>query len=578
MRLNAHNCVIAIITIILFSTTLVFARPIPTDSAGFAEQLLKKIHYAKRYGFIHYDQNHLEWQSYQAIAPFFEKLKQTQSRKVNILHIGDSHVQYDLQCGQMRNRLQELFGYGGRGFMSPYSAARTHATYDYVVTHRGKWQAAKNTHYKPSLPLGVTGITVKTSDVFASFKFKFLISKEVQKSFRKVKIYAKQSAESFDLKIKAGDFTEPILVDLNTPTGKPYVEVLLPAASQQIEFIVHKTAPEQKYFECYGIYVESDEDSGIVYSSVGINGAALSSILKQSLLSEQVKDLSPDLIVVDLGVNDFYMNNTADATTESRLRRLVQRLKEAAPKAVILITNVQDVYYYRRNITACVKYAELTRKVALENNCAYYDYFAVSGGKYAMQKWYSYGLAKSDKIHLTNKGYRVKGELYLNALLNSFYTLMTHTAVDNFIVQKEKPKVVIPTNLPEEKATKSYYKTVAYKAPTTAKKQIHTVRYGESLGYLSLLYGVKIKDIQSWNKLPNYFIYPNQKLVIHSNKQIKKPANNTTVKGGRVIHRVVSGDTLWAISRKYGVTVAHIKKMNGMQSDKLSIGKKLVIK
>jgi len=49
----------------------------------------------------------------------------------------------------------------------------------------------------------------------------------------------------------------------------------------------------------------------------------------------------------------------------------------------------------------------------------------------------------------------------------------------------------------------------------------------------------------------------------------KKPTGTT--------YTVVKGDTLSAIARKKGTTVAKIKAANGMSSDFLSIGKKLKI-
>lgn len=38
------------------------------------------------------------------------------------------------------------------------------------------------------------------------------------------------------------------------------------------------------------------------------------------------------------------------------------------------------------------------------------------------------------------------------------------------------------------------------------------------------------------------------------------------------------GDSLWSIAKKYGLTVAELKKLNNLTSDSLSIGKKLVVK
>lgn len=44
-----------------------------------------------------------------------------------------------------------------------------------------------------------------------------------------------------------------------------------------------------------------------------------------------------------------------------------------------------------------------------------------------------------------------------------------------------------------------------------------------------------------------------------------------------ICHVVKSGDTLWSISKKYGVGVDAIRKSNAMKTDALSIGQKLII-
>lgn len=43
-------------------------------------------------------------------------------------------------------------------------------------------------------------------------------------------------------------------------------------------------------------------------------------------------------------------------------------------------------------------------------------------------------------------------------------------------------------------------------------------------------------------------------------------------------HKVVKGDTLYSIAKKYGTTVAKIKSANGLKSDTIAVGKSLKIK
>ena len=591
--------------------------------------LQKKIRYDKRFSFVNYDQNHLEWSSFSAIKPFFDKLKLADKQKVKVLHIGDSHVHFDMQCGTIRNGMQEIFGYGGRGSVATYSLAGAHASYDYNTSHKGRWKGTKNTNNTNSLSLGITGITGRTEDSTASFKVNFVAGSEIKENYKTIKIYCQQSPESFDLLVKYATDKEPIFVSASNlgsqNNKKPYIEVALPQTSNNLQFLIKKSNANQKFFEVHGIMIESNENSGILYNSVGVNGAGLNNILRQNLLGEHIKDMLPDLVVIDLGVNDFYAGNTLNENqAEENLKKIINNIRENSPNTVILLTNPQDTYFGTRNITAGEQYAALTRRIAFENNCAFYDYFQISGGRCSMLKWQSHGLAKSDRIHLTNGGYRVKGELYMNALLNAFSTSLTKTELDNFVVKHRKPTVIIPAELPMEKE-KQKVLAVAYSPnanataniPTNTKKQIHTVKYGESLGLIGNLYGVNMQNLQQWNNLPNNFIVVNQKIIVYSNKNITpvvvakvetkknetkkiepvvKPDNKQvtvtpakkllkkleivipTFGSRKTFHTVTSGDNLWFLANKYNVSVEQIQKLNTMKDNKLNIGMVLLIK
>lgn len=57
------------------------------------------------------------------------------------------------------------------------------------------------------------------------------------------------------------------------------------------------------------------------------------------------------------------------------------------------------------------------------------------------------------------------------------------------------------------------------------------------------------------------------------------PTTNTPVpaSGGGGSHTVVGGDTLWGLSRKYGVSVDSIRQANGLTSDTIVTGQTLSI-
>ncbi|MGM7636615.1 LysM peptidoglycan-binding domain-containing protein [Bacillus sp. Hm123] len=81
---------------------------------------------------------------------------------------------------------------------------------------------------------------------------------------------------------------------------------------------------------------------------------------------------------------------------------------------------------------------------------------------------------------------------------------------------------------------------------------IHVVKRGETLWNISKRYGVNIAQVIAANGLPN----PNQ-LVIGQSIIIPIAARR---------HTVQSGESLWQIAQKYGVSVAAIAQANGMSS------------
>ncbi len=67
------------------------------------------------------------------LKDFFEKLKENENsrdQKINIVHIGDSHIQSDLMTNEVRKKLQQQFGNGGRGLVFPYQLAKTNGSYN----------------------------------------------------------------------------------------------------------------------------------------------------------------------------------------------------------------------------------------------------------------------------------------------------------------------------------------------------------------------------------------------------------------------------------------------------------------
>lgn len=144
---------------------------------------------------------------------------------------------------------------------------------------------------------------------------------------------------------------------------------------------------------------------------------------------------------------------------------------------------------------------------------------------------------------------------------------------------------------------------------------------GETLFDISQLYGVKESRLRKRNRIPESVeVQPNQRLKLRGFKISKgnqprlstepkpveapsptfpddgfmqdedvnplpqdptPPTNPTTQPdqpAGAVYHTVEKGDTLYNVSRRYGLTVDALKKLNNLTADTISIGQKLRVK
>jgi len=99
-------------------------------------------------------------------------------------------------------------------------------------------------------------------------------------------------------------------------------------------------------------------------------------------------------------------------------------------------------------------------------------------------------------------------------------------------------------------------------APVVRKSKYHTVKSGESLGLIASKNKVRVKDIQTWNKLKSSKIRVGQRL--------KLSGRNTTVAKASIksksnYHVVKPGESLGHIAIKYKVKVKDLQKWNGLK-------------
>lgn len=108
----------------------------------------------------------------------------------------------------------------------------------------------------------------------------------------------------------------------------------------------------------------------------------------------------------------------------------------------------------------------------------------------------------------------------------------------------------------------------------------HTVRPGDTLGAIARRYRTSVNAIKRLNGLNSNLIRPGQVLRVPSRGGVETPpapAAPVAAAGEKVTYTVRGGDTLFQIAQSFKTTVEKIKAENGLASDILFVGQKLVI-
>jgi lysophospholipase L1-like esterase len=169
----------------------------------------------------------------------------------------------------------------------------------------------------------------------------------------------------------------------------------------------------------YGIIVEGSEP-GIVLDTVGIDGARIATTLAwaEAPFVAEVAARNPDLAVIAFGTNEAFDDLRVSAY-DKQLAALLERIRSGAPRADCLILGPPDALSPGGDAAPRVAgISAVYAGTAQALGCAFVSQQELMGGAGSFVSWMREEppLARSDRIHLTLKGYRRLGELVSEAV------------------------------------------------------------------------------------------------------------------------------------------------------------------
>ena len=378
---------------------------------------------AQEYPFIKYEANQLHYDSTSVtMQAFFQKwhrMKQGGNVRVNIMHIGGSHVQAGTFPHRVRTRLLEANPtlVGGRGLLFPYSAAaKCNNPSDYRVHCVEKVELTRNVSGSPAHPLGLCGIAVTAHDVLT--RIQIMSNDNIDYGVSRIVVLGYSPDGVVPLLSCDGHNMSPSYIDsakhryiFNLSHEVDSFDILLPCS-------------ENESFTLTGVKLDS-RNAGIIYHSIGVNGAAVPDYLKCALKND-LRMVMPDLVIFGIGINDAHGDHFDSAAFRRNYLRLCDSVRSINPQCAFIFVTNNDCYrksgrHYSVNRNG-LQVRDVFYRLAEETGGAVWDQFEIMGGLTSMQQWQDAGLAQKDKVHFTRAGYQLIGDMLYEAIAKELYS------------------------------------------------------------------------------------------------------------------------------------------------------------
>jgi len=378
-----------------------------------------------KYPFVDYTKNNYAFYSKDSknFETFYQKLKNiidTKQGKLNMYHIGGSHLQADIYTHDVREYLQSRWEgvTGERGWVFPFDLAKTNNPGNYEFSSPNSWTPYRSVVHKPKkigFDYGLLGAAVTCSDSIITVHFKHDRTK-VRTPFNHIRIY--HNIGEFPYWMHFGE--DELLV--HKVTNNPelgYSDIYFTDPIETLDLQFARTTGYAPELEIHGFLLMND-NPGFSYTAIGINGAGLYTYLGNIRFEEQLKSYPPDFFAYSVGTNDGNVPyaDFKPQVYKRNLEKMMQMALRANPDCALLLTVPNDSYYHRRYLNKNIaRERDVIIELAAEYDMAVWDLYGLMGELGSSKTWKNNKLMRSDLVHFTSVGYHFKGDLYIDGFL-----------------------------------------------------------------------------------------------------------------------------------------------------------------
>lgn len=335
--------------------------------------------------------------------------------RISIVHFGDSHIQGGFLTQTVMRHFAANYGTSGRGMVVPHRLSGKNEPRDYSIVSRSTHAASFVNQKQTELSLGVSGVSIKApAGATYTIRALDLPEDELDYSFSRVIVFhdpfspvITTSDESLMDEISGDDISKDYITPINLLHDVDSLDLMTYAEDHF------------KDGSIYGFSLENNR-SGVIYHSLGVNGACFLHWGRNAQAAIQSEALAPNLIIVSLGSNEAAGSNFIAEVFTKEMDSFVSKLRAANPSTPILLTTPAEAMRTSRRVKKPNTNFEKVRRAIIDygaaNSLAVFDLYGATGAAGSAAEWKKSGLLSRDGIHYTADGYRLQGLLLYNAL------------------------------------------------------------------------------------------------------------------------------------------------------------------
>lgn len=272
----------------------------------------------------------------ETLRPFFTKLAHAHVRPVHILQIGDSHTAGDAITGAWRDLLQQKYGSAGRGVLAPGRPFDGYITHGVTVSMSPGWKISSDfgaTWSTASPPLGLSAFTLTSQNDGASMA----LTADANEAFDRLTVCAIVKPGAGSLALRAG--TQTASFDLASATERPECRTIKLAQPTTTADLTVSGGPAT-----LTSWATFRDGGGVALSNLGVVGSQLIHWARtdDAVISEELANYKPDLIVIAFGTNEGFSPRVNDFEYEVTLRAQIGRIRRLAGNVPILMLGAPD--------------------------------------------------------------------------------------------------------------------------------------------------------------------------------------------------------------------------------------------